>query len=356
MSDQPKKVPTSPLARALAYVREFPRRVIGRLQRDLLRLVIRLKWEYDRRCMPLTPDHRELYDNIHRMSWTMVRSFPNLAHPATRNDALNWIKLFDQRPDSIVCCDKLAVRDYIRVRVGAQHLVTLYQVHERFAAIDFDTLPSAFVIKTNHDSGTVIIVRDKQRFDRAAAEEQVEQALRRPYGWALGEWAYSYVPPRVFVEELLEPESDVPPADYKFHCVAGHATHAVYIYDRGRTARSQRIDRDGTINTAKRRNKLYAPGDAYQKPPEWDAMVAIADTLSREFMMVRVDMYLTGGRIYVGELTLWSAGGFLRNGMPINPAHLARLDFTAHRPLLIPELERTRSRFTLYPSAPRPRQ
>jgi hypothetical protein len=85
-------------------------------------------------------------------------------------------------------------------------------------------------------------------------------------------------------------------------------------------------------------------------------MVAIADILSRDFMMVRVDMYLTRGRIVIGELTLWSAGGFLRNGTPVDPAHLARLDFTAHRPLLIPELERTRSRFTLYPSAPRPRR
>ncbi|MDQ8168876.1 MAG: ATP-grasp fold amidoligase family protein [Gemmatimonadota bacterium] len=164
-------------------------RVTGRLRRGLLSLMVRLKWEYDRRHLPLTPDHYELYGNIHRMSWQRLRSFPHLVCPATRNDALNWIKLFDQWLDSIVCCDELRVRDCIRARVGEAFLVTLYQAHERFAEIDFEALPSAFVIKTNHDAGTALIVRDKQRFDRAAAEAWVDKALRRPYrmdAWRVG--------------------------------------------------------------------------------------------------------------------------------------------------------------------------
>jgi len=344
-------VASSALGRAVASVLELPARLVGRVERDLAAMAIRLKWVRDARRLPLTPAHREMYDNIHRMSWKLTRSLPNLVRPVSRNDALNWVKLFDQRPDSIICCDKIRVRDYVRDRVGEQYLVTLYQVHAHFADIDFDALPSAFVIKTNHDSGTVIIVRDKASFDRAAAEVQIESALRRPFGWENGEWAYSYIPPRVFVEELLDPDSDVPPADYKFHCVGGHATHAVFIYDRGRTPKSQRIRRDGTPEVRKRRKTMYAQGSAFQKPPEWDAMVALADTLGKDFKLVRVDLYLSGGRIYVGELTLWNAAGFLRNGALIAPEDLARVDFTTHRPLLIPELERTQSRFALYPTA-----
>jgi len=333
----------------MAYVQEFPLRVLGRLVREGLSLVIRVKWARDSRRLPLTPEHRELYDIIHRKSWKLTRTLPNLARPTSRTDALNWTKLFDQRPESIICCDKIRVRDYIRDRVGEQYLVTLYQVHEHFADIDFDALPSAFVIKTNHDSGTVIIVRDKATFDRAAAEAQVEAALRRPFGWDNGEWAYSYVSPRVLVEELLDPDSDVPPADYKFNCFGGYATHAVFIYDRGRTPKSQRIQRDGTAHIGKRRKSMYVQGSAFQKPPAWDAMVALADTLSKDFKLVRVDLYWSAGRIYVGELTLWHSAGFLSNGTPIEPEHLARVDFTRYRPLLIPELERTQSRFTLHP-------
>jgi hypothetical protein len=348
-----RRAVTSAFGRAVAYLQEFPLRVFGRLMRDGLTLAIRAKWARDSRRLPLTPEHWELYDIIHRKSWEKTQSLPNLVRPTSRNDAINWAKLFDQRFDCIICCDKIRVRDYIRDRVGEQYLVTLYQVHEHFADIDFDALPSAFVIKTNHDSGTVILVRDKATFDRAAAEAQVEAALRRPFGWENGEWAYAYIPPRVFVEELLDPDSDVPPADYKFSCFGGYATHAVFIYDRGRTPKSQRIQRDGTLLIRKPRKSMYPQGSAFQKPPEWGAMVALADTLGKDFKLVRVDLYLSGGRIYVGELTLWSAAGFLPNGTPLEPEHLARVDFTTYRPLLIPELERTQSRFMLYPSARR---
>lgn len=67
----------------------------------------------------------------------------------------------------------------------------LYQVHDHFSQIDFDALPNAFVIKTNHDSGTVILVREKAKFDKKAVEQRIEASLRKPYGWLNGEWAAS---------------------------------------------------------------------------------------------------------------------------------------------------------------------
>ena len=61
----------------------------------------------------------------------------------------------------------------------------------------------------------------------------IRTALGELYGWVKGEWAYSFVKPRVFVEEYISPESNTPPPDYKFYCVEGKVKFVHFISDRG---------------------------------------------------------------------------------------------------------------------------
>ncbi len=132
-----------------------------KLKSILLSAIIKTKWLNDKRQLPLTPANYELYNIIHRRYWDILHDFPNLINCHDFNDKIQWLKLFDQSPEIVSCVDKILVRDYVRERVGEEYLVKLFQVHDYFSQIDFDALPKSFVIKTNHDAGSVILVRDK---------------------------------------------------------------------------------------------------------------------------------------------------------------------------------------------------
>ena len=222
----------------------------------------------DSRCLPLTNNHIDLYKVIHRRYLRELGKFPNIIKCRDYNDKIQWLKLFDQDWSIVSCTDKLSVRDYVKNRVGAEYLIDVYEVREKFSEIDFDALPSSFVIKTNHDCGTSILVRDKADFDRVAAESHFDQVLNRVYGRGMGEWSYAYIRPRIFVEEFLGPEATSPPADYQFHCVDGAVRFLQYIYERGTNTKEVIVDSNGCETTM----RLYLhmeKGYRYEKPANW---------------------------------------------------------------------------------------
>jgi len=308
---------------------------------------IRSKWSRDSAFLPLTPDHRELYDIIHWHFWEELGDFPDLVHCRDFNDRMQWLKLFDQDLEIVRCSDKIQLRERVRERLGDGYMVHLYQIRQRFAEIDFEALPDAFVLKTNHDSGSVILVRDKSKFDIQGAQARIDASLERSYGWPNGEWAYSYVEPKVFVEEFIEPDRPVQPADYKFYVVDGKVRFCHYIYDRDIDPKEQTIDLAG--------NDLGIPlypsfklGNGFRKPDAWSEMIEVAQRVAAGFKFVRVDLYCPSHRIYVGEMTFWPmAGTYSGRGQRIL-GQLLDFDRTTFKPCVLPDLERTRSRFELY--------
>jgi hypothetical protein len=280
-------------------------------------LVIRIKWQWDRFHLPLTPDHWELYKIIHKLSWRELKEFPNLIRCRDFNDRMQWLKLFDQSETIVRCSDKILVRDYIRERIGDSYLVNLYQTCEHFTRIDFEALPNCFVIKTNHDSGTVILVRDKGQLDKLAAQTRINNSLKHEYGWQNGEWAYAFVRPRILVEEFIEPEKLTPPPDYKFYVIEGKVRFIHYIYDRdysydhGSRTKEQTLDPEG--------NDLVTPlyptfqyGNAFQIPKCWKEMTWVAEQLGNGFKYVRVDLFCWNNRAYAGEMTFWPGAGLYK--------------------------------------------
>jgi hypothetical protein len=297
---------------------------------------IRLKWWRDRRHLPLDPSQFAQYANIHQAFWWSLFRFPNLVAPQSRNDMIQWLKLFDYRPESVACCDKIAMREIVRERVGERYLVELYQVHDHFDQIDFAALPRACVIKTNHNSGPVFLVSDTAQLDRATVGRRIEQKLGEVYGRDKGEWAYAYVTPKVLVEEHLAPDSDAPPPDYKFHCDGGHVRWCGYFTDRHLEAKVQHVARDGTAIVGGAAGQVYGAADTFVKPAVWEEMVAVAERLAEGFQMIRVDLYCVGDRICVGELTLWPGSGLARGTVFNTPGNFGAIDFTRYRPVCLP--------------------
>ena len=322
----------------------FLRRVKYKVWHTYFAVWIDLKWLLDKRRLPLTPGHWELYDNIHRFCWRRLGEFPNLISCRDYNDKIQWLKLFDQSPEIIRCTDKIQVRDYIRERIGEEYLLKLYQTHDHFWEIDFNSLPQQFVIKANNDSGTVILVREKSELDFKAVEEKVEAALRRPYGWLNGEWAYSFITPKVLVEEFLEAHNPTPPPDYKFYCSEGVAKVCRIITGRGGfDTKEQAVDAEGN-DLALQMSPTFKLGSDFSKPALWNEMIEVAQELSRGHKFVRIDLFYAHNRIYVGEMTFWPGAGAYKLPDQKELGQLLDFERNTYKPLLRNLAGRARAR------------
>jgi len=75
--------------------------------------------------------------------------------------------------------DKIKVKEYVGARIGYDHLIPLLGAWNSFDEIDFEALPDQFVLKCNHDSGSVLIVKDKKALDKGAAKKSSIKHYRR---------------------------------------------------------------------------------------------------------------------------------------------------------------------------------
>lgn len=310
---------------------------------NILEIRIRRKWFSDKRKLPLTGDHWELYRNIHRSCMQFLREFPNLIECRDHNDRIQWLKLFDQSEDVIFCADKINVRSYVATLLDESHLPKLYQVADNCEDLDFDKLPNSFVIKTNHDSGTVIIVRNKDTADRDEIRKKLAKSLSRAFGWELGEWAYAFIQPKILVEELLDEESALPPPDYKFQCSEGRVKFTRYTYGRTTIAKEILLDRDGVDMGFRFDQACFIQGSGFIKPDNWYKIVAVAEKLSSKFKCVRVDLYNLNGRIVVGELTFFPGFGCYIGDGQRRVGHLLDFDRHTYKKPIYQKLDRAES-------------
>lgn len=102
----------------------------------------------------------------------------DLKYPKTFNEKLQWLKLYDRNPLYTNLADKLAMKDYMIDAIGAEYVVPTLAIYNSVDEINLDTLPNQFVLKCNHDSGSVVICRDKSSFDLNKATEKLRNALK----------------------------------------------------------------------------------------------------------------------------------------------------------------------------------
>lgn len=244
--------------------------------------------------------------------------WPDLKAPKTFNEKLQWMKLYDRRPEYVTMVDKYAAKKYAADIIGQTYIIPTLGVWDRFEDIDFDGLPQQFVLKCTHDSGGLVICRDKENLDRRAAREKLQTALARNYYYASREWPYKDVKPRILAEQYMEDNtsaaSDMPAGltDYKFYCFDGEPAF-LYIskgLEDHATARISFLTLDWKPAPFQRRD--YAPFETLPaKPAGWDTMLQICRKLSKGYPFLRVDLYQIGSRVYFSELTLTPCSGML---------------------------------------------
>ena len=98
----------------------------------------------------------------------------NLRNPQTFSEKLNWLKIHDHNPRYVKMVDKYDAKEYVKDLIGHDVIIPTYGVWNHFDDIDFDSLPNQFVLKCTHDSGGIIICKDKERLDKEKARNKLE--------------------------------------------------------------------------------------------------------------------------------------------------------------------------------------
>ena len=240
----------------------------------------------------------------------------HLDNPQTFCEKMNWLKLYDRQPRYTQMSDKLGVRDYVAPLIGQEHLIPLLGVWDDPARIDFDSLPGRFVLKATHDSGSVLVCRDKDAFDRKAAVRYFQRALRNRFYIKGRERQYEHVVPRVIAEAYLDDGTGNLPTDYKLYCFGGTAKCLYTGTDRGTDRPFKMTFFDMDWNRLPIRFK-DCPEDQNDvpRPSGLSQMQAFAETLSAGIPLMRVDFYEINGQVYFGEMTLCDGSGLY----PLDP-------------------------------------
>lgn len=240
-------------------------------------------------------------------------SFKN---PKTFNEKLQWLKLYNRNPIYTKMVDKCEVKEYVGKIIGMEHIIPTLGVWDKYEDIDFKNLPNQFVLKCTHDSGGIIICRDKEKYNYLEAKNKVNKCLKNNYYYSSREWPYKNVKPRIIIEKYMHDEETDELRDYKFYCFNGKP---IYLYvseglENHSTAKIGFFDMN--FKPAPFGRSDYKKFDENPKKPyNFEEMKKLAEKLSKNIPFVRVDLYDVNRKIYFGELTFSPCGGF----MPFEP-------------------------------------
>lgn len=233
----------------------------------------------------------------------------NLQDPVSFNEKLQWLKLYDRNPEYTMMVDKYAVKKWVADKIGDEYIIPTMGIWKHFDEIDFDRLPNQFVLKCTHDSGGLVIVKDKSKLDEVEAKKKLEKCLRRNYYWAGREWPYKNVQPMIIAEKYMTDESGTELKDYKIFNFSGEPKLIEVDYDRFVEHKRNLYTTDWQYIEA----AIQYPTDPMhpiERPKQLEKMLDLARTLSAGISHVRTDFYCIDDCIYFGELTFYHGSGF----------------------------------------------
>jgi len=239
---------------------------------------------------------------------SMGKKLP-LYNPQTYNEKLQWLKIYDRRPEYTMMVDKYEVKEYVAKIIGEEHIIPTLGIWNRFEEIDFDSLPDQFVLKCTHDSGGLVICKDKSKLDKKKTKNLLNGCLKNNYYWGQREWPYKDVKPRILAEKFMVEESGNELKDYKWFCFDGVPKALFIATDRNTPGEETKFDFfDMDFNHLPFTNGHPNATIEIKKPQGFEEMKKLAEKLSVGIPHVRVDFYDINGYIYFGELTFshWS--------------------------------------------------
>ena len=232
----------------------------------------------------------------------------NLENPITFNEKIQYLKLHNRNPFYTKLVDKYEVRKFVTEVIGEEYLIPLLGMWNTFDEIDFSKLPNQFVLKCTHDSGGIVICKDKRKFNIKEAKRKIQKCMKTNYYYKGREWPYKDVKPRIIAEQYMIDESGTELKDYK-------------VFNFNNVPKLIEVDFDRFIQ---HKRNIYDtkwnylnlcieyptdPNRKIEKPKNLEEMLSCAKKLSKDFPFLRTDFYNINGKIYFGEITLYHGSG-----------------------------------------------
>ena len=249
---------------------------------------------------------------------SILGEWPNIDNPSSFNEKLQWIKIHDRKPEYTMMADKLRAKEFVAGLIGNEYIVPTYAVWDKVEDIDINILPDTFVIKCNHDSGSVVVCRNKAELDKEKMMNKLNAAMKRNGFWYGREWPYKNIKRQIFAEKYLEDSENKKIRDYKFFCF-NCVPKFVYI--------SEGLENHATANIAFydfEGNELPFHRDDFKQfdiqpkiPQTMSLMVELSSRIAQSVPspFVRTDFYSVNGKVFFSEITFTPCSGY----MPIAP-------------------------------------
>lgn len=235
----------------------------------------------------------------------------DLDNPKSFNEKLQWLKINDHNPEYTIMVDKYEAKKYVASIIGEEYIVPTVAIYNNFEEIDLSKLPDRFVMKCTHDSGGIVICKDKSTYNKKYAKQKIKNRLKNNYYYMGREWPYKNVKPRIIIENYMEDKSQPDILDYKFFCFNGKVE---YLYvSAGSHSKEQCLqffDREYNLVDCKR-NDYMAFTELPARPKNFNKMIEFAELLSKGIEHVRIDFYEINGKLYFSEFTFYTGSGFI---------------------------------------------
>lgn len=241
---------------------------------------------------------------------------PNWKSPQTYSEKLQWLKLYDRKPEYTMMVDKYAVKKYVADIIGKEYVIPTLGIWDKPEEIEWDKLPNQFVLKTTHGGGNegVVICRDKNSFDRQKAITLLNKDLNTDLYIVWREWPYKNVPKRIIAEKYIDPNPETNDlSDYKFFCFNGDVKGLFVATERQNPNEEVKFDffdenyEHLPLRQGHDHAKITPP-----KPRNFELMKSLASKLSKGFPHVRIDLYDLGDRVLFGEITFFHFSGLVK--------------------------------------------
>lgn len=235
----------------------------------------------------------------------------NLKKTILFSEKLQWLKLYNRKPEYTIMVDKVKVKKYVAEKIGKEHIIPTLGIWDNPDEINFNTLPDKFVLKCNHNSGTgMCICKDKSKLDIPKVKEKLRKGLKENYFLKGREWPYKNVSRKILAEELLEVPDNDDLYDYKFFCFNGEPEYCQVISSRNQVMSIDFFNKKWEHQSFHEPKEFPFAKVEPVKPVGYESMLDLARQLAKDIPFVRIDFYNVKGKIYFGEITFFPTSGF----------------------------------------------
>ncbi len=232
-----------------------------------------------------------------------MRKKLDIENPKTFNEKLNWLKINDRNPIYTKLADKYEVKEYVKEKIGKEFIIPTLGIWSNFDDINFDELPERFVLKCTHDSGGIVIVKNKREFDKKNARKKINHYMKRNYYKNTREWPYKNIKPRIMAEPYLEERKHGELRDYKFYMFNNKLALMFICSDRKRNVKYTFFDSKGNLLNIHQCNAENDPN--VELPKNLELMIELSKKLSKDIVQVRVDFYEVDDKIFFRRINFF---------------------------------------------------